>query len=101
MMEVRPKKRFSLSKDLQHVKFIENNTIILIIYIKKNKINKKNKYNSDWSYIVFLTCCALLLLVGLTLLVPYLLTRRKCWRSCKIRVFIVGDEQNMDEGRNE
>ncbi|XP_030609324.1 solute carrier family 12 member 3-like [Archocentrus centrarchus] len=38
---------------------------------------------------------------GLTLLVPYLLTRRKCWRSCKIRVFIVGDEQNMDEGRNE
>uniref|UniRef100_A0A3B4WVD1 Solute carrier family 12 member 10, tandem duplicate 1 n=1 Tax=Seriola lalandi dorsalis TaxID=1841481 RepID=A0A3B4WVD1_SERLL len=38
---------------------------------------------------------------GLTLLVPYLLTRRKHWRSSKVRVFIVGDEQNMEEGRNE
>uniref|UniRef100_A0A669CGV3 Solute carrier family 12 member 10, tandem duplicate 1 n=1 Tax=Oreochromis niloticus TaxID=8128 RepID=A0A669CGV3_ORENI len=50
----------------------------------------------------FLSCChALLLFSGLTLLVPYLITRRKHWRNCKIRVFIVGDEQNMDEGRNE
>uniref|UniRef100_A0A7N6FFW6 Solute carrier family 12 member 10, tandem duplicate 1 n=1 Tax=Anabas testudineus TaxID=64144 RepID=A0A7N6FFW6_ANATE len=38
---------------------------------------------------------------GLTLLVPYLLTKRKRWHSCKVRVFIVGDEQNMVEGRNE
>uniref|UniRef100_A0A4W6EI38 Solute carrier family 12 member 10, tandem duplicate 1 n=1 Tax=Lates calcarifer TaxID=8187 RepID=A0A4W6EI38_LATCA len=38
---------------------------------------------------------------GLTLLVPYLLTRRKNWRSSKVRVFIVGDEQNMEEGRND
>ncbi|XP_030018778.1 solute carrier family 12 member 10, tandem duplicate 1 isoform X2 [Sphaeramia orbicularis] len=38
---------------------------------------------------------------GLTLLVPYLLTRRKRWRRSKVRVFIVGDEQNMEEGRNE
>uniref|UniRef100_A0A3Q3LZH2 Solute carrier family 12 member 3 n=1 Tax=Mastacembelus armatus TaxID=205130 RepID=A0A3Q3LZH2_9TELE len=38
---------------------------------------------------------------GLTLLVPYLLTRRKLWRSSKVRVFIVGDEQNMDERRKE
>ncbi|XP_071315881.1 solute carrier family 12 member 3-like [Trachinotus anak] len=38
---------------------------------------------------------------GLTLLVPYLLTRRKRWHSSKVRVFIVGDEQNMEEGRNE
>ncbi|XP_037335751.2 solute carrier family 12 member 3-like [Pungitius pungitius] len=36
---------------------------------------------------------------GLTLLVPYLLTRRKRWHRSKIRVFIVGDEQNMEEGR--
>uniref|UniRef100_A0A7N6B640 Solute carrier family 12 member 10, tandem duplicate 1 n=1 Tax=Anabas testudineus TaxID=64144 RepID=A0A7N6B640_ANATE len=34
---------------------------------------------------------------GLTLLVPYLLTKRKHWRKCKVRVFIVGDEQNMEE----
>ncbi|KAF6717732.1 Solute carrier family 12 member 3 [Oryzias melastigma] len=38
---------------------------------------------------------------GLTLLVPYLLTRRKRWRRCKVRVFIVGDEQNEEEGRKE
>ncbi|CAG5929456.1 unnamed protein product [Menidia menidia] len=38
---------------------------------------------------------------GLTLLVPYLITRRKRWSRCKVRVFIVGDEQNMEEGRNE
>ncbi|XP_068443269.1 solute carrier family 12 member 3-like [Clinocottus analis] len=38
---------------------------------------------------------------GLTLLVPYLLTRRKRWHRSQIRVFIVGDEQNMEEGRKE
>ncbi|TNN38873.1 Solute carrier family 12 member 2 [Liparis tanakae] len=38
---------------------------------------------------------------GLTLLVPYLLTRRKRWHRSKIRVFIVGDEHNMEEGRRE
>ncbi|KAI3375707.1 hypothetical protein L3Q82_004006 [Scortum barcoo] len=38
---------------------------------------------------------------GLTLLVPYLLTRRKRWHRSKVRVFIVGDEQNMEEGRKE
>uniref|UniRef100_A0A3B4GRB3 Solute carrier family 12 member 3-like n=1 Tax=Pundamilia nyererei TaxID=303518 RepID=A0A3B4GRB3_9CICH len=37
---------------------------------------------------------------GLILLVPYLLTRRKCWRSCKIRVFVLGDEENMMESRD-
>uniref|UniRef100_A0A8C5FHP9 Solute carrier family 12 member 10, tandem duplicate 1 n=1 Tax=Gadus morhua TaxID=8049 RepID=A0A8C5FHP9_GADMO len=35
---------------------------------------------------------------GLTLLVPYLLTRRKNWGQSKVRVFILGDEQNMEEG---
>ncbi|CAL9694801.1 unnamed protein product [Knipowitschia caucasica] len=38
---------------------------------------------------------------GLTLLVPYLLTRRKGWRHSKVRVFIVGNEHNMEDGRNE
>uniref|UniRef100_A0A3Q2VPS9 Solute carrier family 12 member 10, tandem duplicate 1 n=1 Tax=Haplochromis burtoni TaxID=8153 RepID=A0A3Q2VPS9_HAPBU len=37
---------------------------------------------------------------GLILLVPYLLTRRKRWRSCKIRVFVLGDEENMMESRD-
>ncbi|XP_006808596.2 solute carrier family 12 member 3-like isoform X2 [Neolamprologus brichardi] len=37
---------------------------------------------------------------GLILLVPYLLTRRKCWRSGKIRVFILGDEENVEESRD-
>ncbi|XP_056156833.1 solute carrier family 12 member 3-like [Lampris incognitus] len=38
---------------------------------------------------------------GLTLLVPYLLTRRKRWRQSKVRVFIVGDPDNVEEGRKE
>ncbi|XP_059932706.1 solute carrier family 12 member 10, tandem duplicate 1 [Gadus macrocephalus] len=38
---------------------------------------------------------------GLTLLVPYLLTRRKNWGQSKVRVFILGDEQSMEEGRQE
>ncbi|KAG7269191.1 hypothetical protein CRUP_016063 [Coryphaenoides rupestris] len=38
---------------------------------------------------------------GLTLLVPYLLTRRKNWGQSQVRVFIIGDEQNVEEGREE
>ncbi|XP_067117756.1 solute carrier family 12 member 10, tandem duplicate 1 [Osmerus mordax] len=38
---------------------------------------------------------------GLTLLVPYLLTRRRRWRQCKVRVFIVGHQYNMEEDRKE
>ncbi|XP_067255880.1 solute carrier family 12 member 10, tandem duplicate 1 [Chanodichthys erythropterus] len=38
---------------------------------------------------------------GLTLLVPYLLTRRKCWRRCKVRVFIIGEQQTMENDRKE
>uniref|UniRef100_A0A8D3ASZ0 Solute carrier family 12 member 10, tandem duplicate 3 n=1 Tax=Scophthalmus maximus TaxID=52904 RepID=A0A8D3ASZ0_SCOMX len=38
---------------------------------------------------------------GLTLLVPYLLTRRRRWRHSKVRVFIVGEEHNMEDGRNQ
>jgi hypothetical protein len=33
--------------------------------------------------------------------VPYLLTRRKNWGQSKVRVFILGDEQNMEEGHQE
>uniref|UniRef100_A0AAY3ZYT2 Solute carrier family 12 member 10, tandem duplicate 1 n=1 Tax=Denticeps clupeoides TaxID=299321 RepID=A0AAY3ZYT2_9TELE len=38
---------------------------------------------------------------GLTLLVPYLLTRRKRWNRCKVRVFIVGEQQTMEKDRQE
>ncbi|XP_063043376.1 solute carrier family 12 member 3-like [Engraulis encrasicolus] len=38
---------------------------------------------------------------GLTLLIPYLLTRRKRWHHCKVRVFIMGQQQTMEEERNE
>ncbi|XP_065111080.2 solute carrier family 12 member 10, tandem duplicate 1 [Paramisgurnus dabryanus] len=38
---------------------------------------------------------------GLTLLVPYLLTRRKRWRQSKVRVFIIGKQQTMEEDRKE
>ncbi|XP_061086274.1 solute carrier family 12 member 3-like [Conger conger] len=38
---------------------------------------------------------------GLTLLVPYLLTRRRRWRLSKVRVFIVGDQHNKEDQRRE
>nr|XP_014349758.1 PREDICTED: solute carrier family 12 member 3 [Latimeria chalumnae] len=34
---------------------------------------------------------------GLTLLIPYLLTRKKRWRNCKVRVFVGGQISRMDE----
>ncbi|KAF1589670.1 UNVERIFIED_CONTAM: Solute carrier family 12 member 3, partial [Eudyptes pachyrhynchus] len=36
---------------------------------------------------------------GLTLLIPYLLGRKKRWRKCKIRVFVGGQINRMDEER--
>uniref|UniRef100_UPI00398E5B08 solute carrier family 12 member 3 n=1 Tax=Pristiophorus japonicus TaxID=55135 RepID=UPI00398E5B08 len=36
---------------------------------------------------------------GLTLLIPYLLTRKKRWRNCKVRVFVGGQINRMDEER--
>nr|BDR32814.1 solute carrier family 12 member 10 [Lepisosteus oculatus] len=38
---------------------------------------------------------------GLTLLIPYLLTRRKRWRQSKVRVFIVGNKESLEEDRKE
>ncbi|XP_036606831.1 solute carrier family 12 member 3 isoform X3 [Trichosurus vulpecula] len=36
---------------------------------------------------------------GLTLLIPYLLSRKKRWNKCKIRVFVGGQINRMDEER--
>ncbi|KAL7402151.1 hypothetical protein ABVT39_010531 [Epinephelus coioides] len=38
---------------------------------------------------------------GLTLLLPYLLTRRKRWAKCKVRVFVGGDTERKEEQREE
>uniref|UniRef100_A0A8C5EPN3 Solute carrier family 12 member 3 n=1 Tax=Gouania willdenowi TaxID=441366 RepID=A0A8C5EPN3_GOUWI len=38
---------------------------------------------------------------GLTLLLPYLLTRRKRWARCKVRVFVGGVREKKDEQREE
>ncbi|XP_041965854.1 solute carrier family 12 member 3 [Alosa sapidissima] len=38
---------------------------------------------------------------GLTLLIPYLLTRKKRWAKCKVRVFVGGDIQRMEERKKE
>ncbi|XP_076846797.1 solute carrier family 12 member 10, tandem duplicate 1 [Brachyhypopomus gauderio] len=38
---------------------------------------------------------------GLTLLVPYLLTRRKRWRKSKVRVFVIGEQKTMENERKE
>lgn len=42
-----------------------------------------------------------LLSPGLTLLLPYLLTRRKRWSRCKVRVFVGGDADKKEEQRAE
>lgn len=39
------------------------------------------------------------LLSGLTLLIPYLLTNKKRWKDCKIRVFIGGKINRIDHDR--
>lgn len=36
---------------------------------------------------------------GLTLLIPYLLGRKKRWGKCKVRVFVGGQINRMDEER--
>ncbi|KAK9958911.1 hypothetical protein ABG768_011009 [Culter alburnus] len=38
---------------------------------------------------------------GLTLLLPYLLTRKKRWGRCKVRVFVGGEAQHIDEQKQE
>ncbi|XP_067276513.1 solute carrier family 12 member 3 [Pseudorasbora parva] len=38
---------------------------------------------------------------GLTLLVPYLLTRKKRWGRCKVRLFVGGEAQQIDEQKQE
>nr|XP_056719000.1 solute carrier family 12 member 3-like [Euleptes europaea] len=38
---------------------------------------------------------------GLTLLIPYLLTRRKRWSHCKVRVFISGQISDAEQQRKE
>ncbi|CAK6969968.1 solute carrier family 12 member 3 [Scomber scombrus] len=38
---------------------------------------------------------------GLTLLLPYLLTRRKRWARCKVRVFVAGDTDKKEERKEE
>ncbi|XP_077374173.1 solute carrier family 12 member 3 [Festucalex cinctus] len=38
---------------------------------------------------------------GLTLLLPYLLTRRKRWAKCRVRVFVGGDNSKKDERKEE
>lgn len=38
-------------------------------------------------------------LPGLTLLIPYLLGRKKRWSKCRIRVFVGGQINRMDQER--
>lgn len=39
--------------------------------------------------------------IGLTLLFPYLLSRKKRWARCKVRIFVGGDVQQVEEQRKE
>lgn len=40
-------------------------------------------------------------LLGLTLLLPYLLTRRKRWARCKVRVFVGGEVEKKETQKEE
>lgn len=40
-------------------------------------------------------------LLGLTLLLPYLLTRRKRWAKCKVRVFVGGAVEKKESQKEE
>lgn len=42
-----------------------------------------------------------IVLSGLTLLVPYLLSRKKRWGRCKVRLFVGGEAQQIDEQKQE
>jgi len=33
---------------------------------------------------------------GLTLLIPYILSERKKWKKCKLRIFVIVDEESND-----
>lgn len=41
------------------------------------------------------------LLSGLTLLLPYILTTRKKWKDCKMRIFIAGQPGRSDLDKEE
>lgn len=47
---------------------------------------------------LFFTFAALL---GLTLLLPYMLTRRKRWARCKVRVFVGGEDEKKETQKEE
>jgi len=38
---------------------------------------------------------------GLTLLLPYILTTRKKWSDCKLRIFIAGQPERIEQDREE
>lgn len=43
------------------------------------------------------SCCS----AGLTLLLPYILTMRKKWSDCKLRIFIAGQPERIEQDREE
>ncbi len=43
------------------------------------------------------SCCS----AGLTLLLPHILTTRKKWRDCKLRIFIAGQPERIEQDQEE
>lgn len=41
--------------------------------------------------------CNLLFIPGLTLLIPYILTLRKKWKDCKLRIYVGGKINRIEE----
>lgn len=63
----------------------------------KKKHDKKIR-NVIW-YFFFKLILGFFFPLGLTLLIPYLLTTKKKWKDCKIRVFIGGKINRIDHDR--
>lgn len=51
--------------------------------------------------LLFLHLICVCLLSGLTLLLPYILTTRKKWKDCKLRIFIAGQPGRSELDKQE
>lgn len=52
----------------------------------------------SYCYLMIICVCPL---SGLTLLLPYILTTRKKWKNCKLRIFIAGQPGRTEQDKEE
>lgn len=104
MMEVRtPSLIFCLWRKIFSLLFVVFAALECIEYI----ISSSWHFKLNCCSLTNLTCCSderrskQTTSSGLTLLLPYLLTRRKRWARCQVRVFVGGDADKKEEQKEE